>query len=40
LTDKYKDVPALAEMKETAENMGHDITMALKYVKKVPSPEK
>jgi hypothetical protein len=40
LTDKYKDVPALAEMEKTAENMGHDLTMALKYVKKVPSPEK
>ena len=40
LTDKYKDVPALAEMEKTAENMGHDLSMALKYVKKVPSPEK
>jgi hypothetical protein len=36
LTDKYKDVPALAEMEKTAENMGHELSMALKYVKKVP----
>lgn len=39
LTDKYKNVPALADMKETADHMGHDLTMALKYVKKVPSPQ-
>lgn len=36
LTDKYKDVPALAEMEKTAENMGHELSTALKYVKKVP----
>lgn len=35
LTDKYKGVPALAEMEKTAENMGHELSMALKYVKKV-----
>jgi hypothetical protein len=40
LTDMYKNVPALADMQETATNMGHDLTMALKYVKKEPSPEK
>jgi len=33
LSDKYKDVPALKEMKETAEKMGHDLRTALTYVK-------
>jgi hypothetical protein len=33
LSNKYKDVPALKEMKATAANMGHSIEEALKYVK-------
>jgi hypothetical protein len=40
LTDKYKNVPALTDMMDTASHMGHDVSMALKYIKKVPSPEK
>jgi hypothetical protein len=40
LTDKYKNVPALTDMMDTATHMGHDVSMALKYIKKVPSPEK
>lgn len=35
LSDKYKDVPALKEMEETAEKMGHSVGVALtSYVKK------
>jgi hypothetical protein len=35
LSNKYKDMPALKEMMETADNMGQqDIMTALKYVKK------
>lgn len=34
LTDKYKDVPALTEMKDTANNMAHGLETALQYVKK------
>ena len=34
LTQKYKDVPALKEMIETADNMGHSLLQALEYVKK------
>jgi len=34
LTNKYKDIPALNDMKKTAENMGHSLDEALKYVKK------
>lgn len=33
LTDKYKDVPALAEMQKTAREMGHSVERALEYVK-------
>jgi hypothetical protein len=33
LSNKYKDVPALKEMKATAANMGHSVEEALKYVK-------
>lgn len=40
LMDKYKNMPALADMKKTAENMGHDLGTALTYVLKVPSPKK
>ena len=34
LSDKYKDMPALKEMKDTAEAMGHSLVEGLKYVKK------
>ena len=34
LSEKYKDVPALAEMQKTAEEMGHSVTEALRYVKR------
>lgn len=34
LSNVYKDVPALKEMKELADNMGHDVSTALQYVKK------
>lgn len=34
LSNKYKDMPALKEMMETADNMGHSVQEALKYVKK------
>jgi len=34
LTNKYKDIPALTDMKKTAENMGHSVEEALKYIKK------
>jgi hypothetical protein len=34
LTEKYKNVPELIEMKKTADNMGHSIDTALEYVKK------
>jgi regulator of replication initiation timing len=34
LSEKYKNVPALAEMQKTAEEMGHSITEALRYVRK------
>jgi hypothetical protein len=34
LTDKYKDVPSLLDMEQTAENMGHSVKEALEYVKK------
>jgi len=40
LMDKYKGMPALEDMKETAQNMGHDLGTALTYVLKVPSPKK
>jgi Sec-independent protein translocase protein TatA len=40
LTDKYKAMPALVEMQETAKAMGHTVEEALRYVKKVPSPKK
>ena len=36
LMDKYKGMPALEDMKKTAENMGHDLGTALTYVLKVP----
>ena len=35
LSDKYKDVPALKEMKETAAAMGHSPLQALEYIKKI-----
>lgn len=34
LTNKYKDVPALKEMVDTASSMGHTLDEALKYVKR------
>lgn len=34
LTNKYGNIPALKDMLETADNMGHDIQTALTYVKK------
>lgn len=40
LTDKYKAMPALVEMQETAKAMGHTVEEALRYVKKVPLPKK
>jgi hypothetical protein len=33
LSNLYKDVPKLNQMRETAEKMGHDFTTALQYVK-------
>ncbi len=33
LTEKYKNLPALNEMKEIAGEMGHSVTQALEYVK-------
>jgi len=34
LTHKYKDVPALADMEKTAQEMGHSTAQAMLYVKK------
>jgi len=34
LSSLYKDIPALNRMKETAREMGHDMTQALEYVKR------
>jgi len=34
VTDKYKDIPALTEMLDTAEQMGHDLEMHLSYARK------
>jgi len=34
LSEKYKNIPALAEMQKTAEEMGHSVTEALRYVKR------
>ena len=34
LTSKYENVPALADMQKTAEEMGHSVTEALRYVKR------
>jgi hypothetical protein len=34
LSDKYKDLPALTEMKETAKALGHSVPQMLEYVKK------
>ena len=39
LTEKYKNIPALQEMQDTASAMGHSLTLALLYVKK-PAGEK
>ena len=33
LTDKYKDIPALKELKKTAAEMSHSVSEALEYVK-------
>lgn len=34
LSEKYKNIPALNEMKETAREMGHSVGQALEYIKK------
>lgn len=34
LSNVYKDIPALKQMKELADDMGHDVSTALQYVKK------
>jgi integrase len=34
LTEKYRDVPAIQEMEQTAKEMGHSLTQAMEYVKK------
>lgn len=34
LTEKYKDVPALTDMMQTARQMGHSLTQGLEYVKR------
>ncbi len=34
LTNKYGNIPALKDMLDTAEDMGHTVTQALEYVKK------
>jgi integrase len=34
LTEKYKDVPALTDMMDTARQMGHSLTQGLTYVKR------
>lgn len=33
LSNVYKDIPALKQMKELADDMGHDVSTALQYVK-------
>ena len=34
LTNLYKDVPALSQMEQTAEDMGHSVGQAMLYIKK------
>jgi len=34
LSDKYKDIPKLLDLEETAKNMGHSVNEALEYIKK------
>jgi hypothetical protein len=34
LTETYKDIPALAQLKQRAQDMGHSLEQALEYVKK------
>lgn len=34
LSEKYKDIPAIKDMKDTAAAMGHSLNQALEYVKK------
>jgi len=34
LTDKLKDIPALKELQDMAENMGHSVAEQLQYIKK------
>ena len=36
LSEQYKNIPGLAEMQKTADNMGHSLAQALEYVKKIP----
>lgn len=37
LTEKYKNMPALKELEETAQAMGHSLQEAMQYRKQVPS---
>ena len=34
ITDKYKNIPSINDMNDTAYKMGHNVDMALKYIKK------
>ena len=34
LSEKYKDIPALKELEETAKNLGHSLSESLQYVKR------
>jgi integrase len=34
LTDRYKDIPELSKMENTASEMGHSISMAMEYIKR------
>ena len=33
LSEKYKNVPALADMEKTAHDMGHSVNEALRYIR-------
>jgi hypothetical protein len=35
LTDRYKDVPAIAKMENLTEQMGHSVGTAMEYVKRL-----
>jgi hypothetical protein len=34
LTDRYKDIPAIAKMEDLAQSMGHSVSTAMEYVKR------